>query len=361
MASGTRSRPEDVLARRGGAVEALWAPALLFGLASEVRRRLYDAGLLPVARASVPVVSLGNLSAGGTGKTPFALWLAKWFQARGCRPGLLSRGYGRRGEGRGDTLGDEARMLEERLGGAPQVEDPDRVRGAKALVAAGAEVVLLDDGFQHRRLARDLDLVLVDATRPFGLPYDARGRALAAPLPRGLLRERPAALARAGGIVLTRADQVDGTRRAELLARLERLAPGTPVAIARHAPVRLLRNSGEERALAELRGRDVDLVSGIGNPEAFERTVRDLGAHIASHRRFPDHHPYAAGDLAGLGEGGHWLLTTQKDAVKLADLGANGPTFWALEVDLVIDEGLSPLEALLETVLARIPRTESRT
>lgn len=351
MARGTRSRPEDVLARRGGAVEALWAPALLFGLASEVRRRLYDAGLLPVARASVPVVSLGNLSAGGTGKTPFALWLAKWFQARGRRPGLLSRGYGRQGEG----PGDEARMLQERLGGAPQVEDPDRVRGAKALVARGADVVLLDDGFQHRRLARDVDLVLVDATRPFGLPYDTRGRALAAPLPRGLLRERPAALARANGIVLTRADQVDGTRRAELLARLERLAPGTPIAIARHAPVRLV-GAKETQSLDALRGRDVDLVSGIGNPEAFERTVRDLGALVREHRRFPDHHAYADGDLAGLGAGGRWMVTTQKDAVKLADLGAAAGEFWALEVDLAIDGGLGALEALLETVLVR-PRS----
>ncbi|MBI1379906.1 MAG: tetraacyldisaccharide 4'-kinase [Planctomycetaceae bacterium] len=349
MARGTKTRPEDVLARRGGAVEALWAPALLFGLASEVRRRLYDGGLLPVARAGVPVVSLGNLSAGGTGKTPFALWLAKWFQARGHKPGLLSRGYGRKGDG----PGDEARMLQARLGGAPQVEDPDRVRGAKALVAKGADVVLLDDGFQHRRLARDVDLVLVDATRPFGLPYDARGRALAAPLPRGLLRERPAALARADGIVLTRADQVDGTRRAELLARIERLAPGTPVAIARHAPVRLV-GGNEARPLDTLRGCDVDLVSGIGNPEAFERTVRDLGASVREHRRFPDHHAYTEGDLVGLGEGGRWIVTTQKDAVKLADLGAAAGPVWALEVDLAIDGGLGALEALLEKVL--VPR-----
>jgi tetraacyldisaccharide 4'-kinase len=343
----TQQRIDERLARRGGAVELLRVPAAVFGAAARARGWLYDRRWLPSARLEAPVVSVGNLTAGGTGKTPMVAWVARELVARGRRPGLLSRGYGARaGEGN-----DEAALLAELLPDVPHVQGADRVRGAHALLERGVDVVVLDDGFQHRRLARDVDLVLVDATRPFGLPRDGERGAVEALLPRGLLREPVSALARAHALVVTRADGVRTADLVELRSRLERAAPGVGLAFAVHRAKRVRSLDGEVRALEELRGRAVDLASGIGNPGAFEASVRELGANVGEHRRFADHHAYAAQDLDGLGDGERWLVTTAKDAVKLrriAELARR--SILALEVELEIVEGASLLEALLDSL-----------
>jgi tetraacyldisaccharide 4'-kinase len=343
-------RPEQRLARRGGAVELLRLPAALYGLAVRLRGALYDRGWLPLERVEAPVVCVGNLTAGGTGKTPMVAWVVGELAHRGLRPGIVSRGYGARSE---SGASDEAQLLAEALPGVEHQLDPDRARGARALLERGCDVVVLDDGFQHRRLARDLDLVLVDATRPWGLPAPAGGgdpvRAL---LPRGLLREPPAALSRAHAVVLTRADQAAPQALERLRSELERLAPGLPLAVAEHRP-RALRplGGGPPEDVAGLAGQRLELVSGIGNPEAFERSVRDLGAEVVAHRRFGDHHAYSAGDLAGLGADGARVLTTTKDAVKLASLAARAElSIRALEVELVLREGAGVLAALLDAL-----------
>jgi len=184
-----RTRVEDRLARRGGLIECLRAPAALVGVATDLRRLAYDLGLFPSARLTVPVISVGNLTAGGTGKTPFVAHIVGELRRRGLRPGVLSRGYGARADG---ADADETRMLAHQLGDVDHVEDPDRIRGGQVLVEAGVDVIVLDDGFQHRRLGRDLDLVLIDATRPWGLPAPPEGgEPVRAFLPRGLLREGP--------------------------------------------------------------------------------------------------------------------------------------------------------------------------
>jgi tetraacyldisaccharide 4'-kinase len=155
------ARWEERLARRGGAVELLRLPAALFGAAARLRGAAYDRGLLPSARLPVPVVSVGNVTAGGTGKTPAVLALVRALERRGARTAVLARGYGReRGAASGDALNDEGRELAAALPGLLQVQDADRVRGGRRLVAAGAQAIVLDDGFQHRRLARDLDRVI---------------------------------------------------------------------------------------------------------------------------------------------------------------------------------------------------------
>ena len=179
--TASSGRVLDRLARRGGAVELLWLPALLFGAAARLRGWLYDHRLLPIRQLDTPVVSIGNLSVGGTGKTPMVAHVASRLQEMGLRPGVLSRGYGR-----GDAeQNEEACLLERLLPGVPQVQDPDRVAGGERLQELGVDVIVLDDGFQHRRLGRDLDICLVDATRPWGLP--AMGHEpVRAPLPRGL-------------------------------------------------------------------------------------------------------------------------------------------------------------------------------
>jgi tetraacyldisaccharide 4'-kinase len=348
-ARGAR-RWEGRLARRGGAVELLRAPELLFRACVAARRTAYDRGWLASRRVAAPVISVGNLSTGGTGKTPLCAWVVRQLVARGWKPGLLSRGYRAAPDGRND----EARLLERACPGVPHVQDPDRVRGAHALLRGGAEVIVLDDGFQHRRLARDLDLVLVDATRPWGLPAssDREGsEPVCALLPRGFLREPPSSLARADAIVLTRTDHVSARVLDDLERALARRAPGRPIVRTRHRTRCLLDALGAETDPRTLSGREVDLVSAIGNPEAFERSVRATGAVVGEHRVFPDHHPYVRADLEGLGERERMLVTTTKDAVKLARLGC---AFATLEIEIEIERGAPVLEALLDALpLAR--------
>ena len=357
---GSPGRPERWLAHRGGVVELFRFPAAVFGALASLRDSFYRRGWLPSVRIEVPVVSVGNLSAGGTGKTPCVFHLVRELRARGLRPGVLSRGY-RAGGAVTERRSDEARML---LACDPEllhVENPDRVSGGYTLIEAGAEVVVLDDGFQHRRLARDLDLVLVDATRPWGLPAPPEGgAAVRAMLPRGLLREKPAALERADAILVTRTDQVAPVELAALEEELENLAPGRPVLLTCHRPRTLRTADGRERDPASLLGQEVDLVSGIGNPDSFEASVIALGARIHRHVRFPDHHAYAAGDLDGLGERGRLVVTTAKDAVKIDAIDGDGARreIAVLEVELSIERGAQVLEALLDALPAGRRRRE---
>lgn len=352
-------RIDERLAQRGGVRELLRVPAALFGALARARGALYARGWLPSEALEVPVVSVGNLSAGGTGKTPTVAWIARALAERGRRPGLVSRGFGR-----GDAAAnDEGRLLARLLPDVPHEQDPDRVAAARRLAQRGVDAIVLDDGFQHRRLRRDLDLVLVDALRPWGLPAPTGGGApVRALLPRGLLREPPAALARADLLLLTRADALPGPEREELLAELARLAPGRPIAQAEHRPVALTGTDFDAAAAASgglerLREAEVDLVSAIGNPAAFRRTVEGLGARVRREWRFPDHHRYTAQDLAAVGEGdGRPLVTTAKDAVKLGGLGLEP---WVLHVELVPTVGQ---DALLERLdaLPEAPEQQRR-
>jgi len=335
-------RADERLARRGGVVEFLRVPAALFAGLVHVRGALYDRGLLPVERLEVPVISVGNLSAGGTGKTPMVEWIARELRTAERRPGILSRGYGREGE----DLNDEGQLLAELLPDVPHVQNRSRAEGGRELERQGVQSIVLDDGFQHRRLHRDLDLVLVDATRPWGLAAPRKGGdAVRAYLPRGLLREAPAALSRADAVVLTRCGSVPRAELDSLRALIEDAAPGLPIAEALHRP-RALRvlPAGDERALETLRGATLDLVSAIGNPEAFENTVRGLGAEIGQHRVFPDHHTYAPGDLDGLAE---CVVTTAKDAVKLGSIGRE---VQVLDIALAFTAGEAVIRALLDAL-----------
>jgi tetraacyldisaccharide 4'-kinase len=347
------SRPEDHLARRGGAVELLRVASGLFGAAVRVRRFAYDHDLAPSTRVPVPVVSVGNLTTGGTGKTPMCAWIVRELERRGRRPGILSRGYRAHAAVSNDEgLNDEGLMLARSCPGVPNVADAERVRGARKLVGLGANAIVLDDGFQHRRLARDLDIVLVDATRPWGLASVDGREPVRALLPRGLLREPPSSLARADLIVITRCDLVDEPRLAALERDLGYFAPGRPLVRARHAPRVLRDERGHEASLESLRGRAVDLVSALGNPAAFEATVRGCGAIVASHHAFPDHHAFTPRDIEGLPAQSRTLVVSAKDAVKLVPLGAK---FQALEIELELLAGAGVLAALLDA----LPESES--
>lgn len=308
-----------------------------YGLAVRLRNRMYSAGWKATHRAGVPVVSVGNLTAGGTGKTPCVEYVAGFYRGRDRRVAVLSRGYGSAG-GRND----EAMVLEENLPDVPHLQGPDRVELARTAVEElESEVLLLDDGFQHRRLARDLDLVLIDATEPWGYGYL---------LPRGLLREPRSSLRRAGLVVLTRCDQ-SGPEQIESLRReVRRYAPAVPVVETRHGPVELVNSEGTVAPLDGLRGRPAAAFCGIGNPDAFRRTLADLGADVRAFRAYPDHHPYDRADVESLKA---WVrelppdglaVTTQKDLVKLRVDRLGGRELWSLRIRLQVLAGLGEFE-----------------
>ncbi len=322
----------------------LSAVAGLYRLGVAGRNLAFDCGWKASHRAGVPVVSVGNLTLGGTGKTPMVEWVARRGRARGLRVAILSRGYG--GE---SGLNDEGRVLEENLPDVPHLQGADRADlAARAVAELDSELLVLDDGFQHRRLARDLDIVLLDALDPFGL-----GRAF----PRGLLREPVGALGRAGVVVLSRADLVDSSTRASIRATAERSAGPLRWAEARHAPIDLVDAEGGSSPMAGLAGRRVAAFCGIGNPEGFRRTLAGLGLDLAGFRAFPDHHSYAAADVADLAGwcralGVDLALTTQKDSVKLRAASLGSVPLRALRIGLDLLEGSGALDDALEPLLS---------
>jgi tetraacyldisaccharide 4'-kinase len=327
---------------------ALNVPAACYRLGVAARGLAFDRGWKAVHRAGVPVVSVGNLTLGGTGKTPMVEWVARWFRARGARVAILSRGYGGSG-----GLNDEGLVLTENLPDVPLYQDPDRVDLARrAVEESQSQVLVLDDGFQHRRLARDFDIVLLDALDPFG-----GGRLF----PRGLLREPIGSLRRAGVVVLSRADLIDG-RAADQIRRTAEGRAGIALrwAEARHAARDLIDAGGESRPLPGLDGARVAAFCGIGNPEGFRRTLQGLGVSLAGFRAFPDHHPYSAADVADLarwsaGVGADLGLTTQKDLVKIRAATLGPVPLHALRIGLEVTAGASTLDEALTPLLPRDP------
>jgi tetraacyldisaccharide 4'-kinase len=308
----------------------LWAARLPYGAGVWWRNRRFDRGR-DVHRAGVPVISIGNLTVGGTGKTPCVEYVAHLLREHDLRVAVLSRGYGAEA-GRND----EAMVLEENLPDVPHYQGRDRVDLARTAVEESeSEVLVLDDGFQHRRLARDLDVVLIDATDPWGGGYL---------LPRGGLREPKRNLRRAGLAVLTRCDAVEPSSIADIESEVRRIAADVPVVNTVHAPLELLNGEGREEPSA-LRGRPVGAFCGIGNPEAFRRTLTDLRADVREFRTYPDHYPYTRADVDDLREwaarlpADAWVVTTQKDWVKLRLTDLGGRPLWAVRVGLQFVHG----------------------
>jgi tetraacyldisaccharide 4'-kinase len=304
------------------ALRGLLAPAaLLYGLVILARNGLYRLGGLPSEALPRPVVSVGNLTAGGTGKTPMVRALFERLRRQGHRPAVLLRGYAA-GPGRSDEAAElEASLRSDPAAPAPVVmADPDRRRGAARALArdSGVSVFLLDDGFQHRRVRRDLDLVLVDATQPF------RENHL---LPWGTLREPHRALRRADRILVTRADGATRAGRAALAEDLQRAAGRAADAWCAHQWQGLRRHDGTDVGLQLLRARRVLLFCGLGNPRAFLETAQRHGAVVANHVFFRDHHSYSREDRRALKEraracGAEALLTSEKDFQRLPSDGA---------------------------------------
>ncbi len=289
-----------------------------------------------VVSAGVPVLSVGNLSVGGTGKTPVASWLAGRLLARGARPGLVLRGYG-----------DDEPAVHRMLQPEAIVEvNPDRVSGAEAARRAGATVVVLDDAMQHRRIARDLDVVLLSADRPWTTRC----------LPSGPLREPVSALRRAGLVLVTR-KAASREAAAMLEQRVREVVGGAPIAHCALVLDGLVRvGDGPDpgwRPMSDLSGRRIVALSGIGNPSAWHAQLLAQGATIQP-MVYPDHHRYDAADTGRIVAGvphDHWVVCTLKDAVKLRTLWPrSGPALWYVSQRVDPGEDLAGIERALDRV-----------
>ena len=277
------------------------------------RNQRYDTVADAVRRLNVPVVSVGNLTLGGTGKTPLVRWIAEWLHHRGVRPAIVSRGYGRQL----DRPNDEATELNYWLPNTPHLQNPDRVTAAqKAVERFAAEVIVLDDAFQHRRIGRDLDIVLLDATEPFGHGHV---------FPRGTLREPLEGLCRADVVVLSRSDAVQPIERESIRREVQRLVPEAAWVEVAHAPRAFLAPDGQQQPIPSLSGQPVAAFCGIGNPDGFRHTLSACGCRVVAFREFPDHHRYTSVDAQSLAD---WaderdvaaVICTHKDLVKLGSL-----------------------------------------
>jgi tetraacyldisaccharide 4'-kinase len=285
-----------------------------YWLAVVTRLGLYRAGLRARGTVKAPVICVGNLTTGGTGKTPAVAWVVGALLGFGLKPAIVSRGY------KSDTSGnDEMKVLEELCPGVPHIQNPDRLMGATRAVNDGAQVIVLDDGFSHLRLHRDLDILLFDALNPFGY-----GRML----PRGLMREPLRSVRRAKFAIFSRADLAGSDRLRDLEDTVRCYGFTGGIAHAAHVPVKLARiTDGQETPLEILRDKVVAPFCGIGNPRGFERTLESLGAKLTPLGALPmdDHASIGEQTLkmevvpflrASREAGATVAVCTQKDAVK---------------------------------------------
>jgi len=305
---------------------------LLQGIKAAYRKKI-----LPTHRLPVPIVSVGNLTWGGTGKTPLVLHLALALKAKGRRVAVLTRGYGR----------DEVRMLQERLDPVPVMVGPNRVAtGRRAIKEMQAELLLLDDGFQQWRLKKDLEILMVDSLAPFGNGHL---------IPRGTLREPTTEAARAD-VIMIKESPVSPFSRRELTRKVRALNDQAPIYFIRYEPDHLWRWPSQERVpLTRLQGRKICTLAGIGQPKSFEATVAGLGGKIALKQRVRDHHVYTAGEMIHLFTRCHrhgiaTIVTTAKDAIRIPELflksvgpRLKGLGLWVLDVKIKMDPDESKL------------------
>ncbi len=355
-----------------------------YATAMRVRNLLFDYGWRKVHPLPLDTISVGNLTTGGTGKTPVVRWLAERLRDTGRRPAILMRGYTV-----GDaTVSDEQLMLEEQLhrNNARRImvhANPDRVAGAHAVVRHDpeADLFILDDGFQHRRAGRDFDLVLVNATNPFGYGHV---------LPRGLLREPLSGLKRADAILITRADQVEDLERGRIKQVIRRYNPDVPIYCARHALTGILLDGNAEKtlrrqsptlrlqgeraydahaseafaSLGKLATPHVFAFAGIGDPAGLSVQLRQFATNYVGDHWFADHHAYSTDDLAMLDAkardaGANLLLTTEKDWAKIRHLDRSSLSTPIGRIAMAIRFMEDDEARLLEQILKKLAKTRN--
>ena len=324
----------------------------LYAAPVKFRNWLYDCRLFKSKQLPCTVISVGNIASGGTGKTPVVIWIAKALLDAGRRPAILLRGYHRREKTPGSQIvsdgqeifssveagGDEAVMIARELPSVPVLIGKNRYEaGCHALERLKCDVLILDDGFQHRKLKRDLDIVTVDATQPFGT-----GKLL----PAGTLREPVSALRRADLIMLTRVDMVESAGK--IREDIAKLVGDTPIMESRHEPTRLYRLGGGGNVdFSLLKGKNLLAVCGIGNPGAFAETLHRYAPEAIELLPFPDHHQYSRADVAKIRQeaqraGADYIITTRKDELKLSAFvteEGDAPPVLVLAIEVSVTDG----------------------
>ncbi|OIO40424.1 MAG: tetraacyldisaccharide 4'-kinase [Candidatus Omnitrophica bacterium CG1_02_49_10] len=347
----------------------LWPFSIAYGLLVKSVVKLYQWRVLKPVRVGCKVISIGNITLGGTGKTPVVEWIANIIKDKGIKAAVLLRGYGRataerkpsvvRNGSRMRDVGDEAYVLGKNLKGIPIIVGRDRIEGAReAIKAFGAEAVILDDGFQHWRIARDLDIVTIDTTNPFGN---------GATIPRGTLREPISHLGRADIFILTRSN-VDKGNIPYLKNILRKLNPPAVIAESIHKPshFEVLTDENRKVEISAMTNRRVCILSAIGNPVAFDNMAEGLFLEVAMRAHFVDHHNYTKSDIEKVLErskdaGIKDIVTTQKDAVKLEAIFASlkdkmasyGIQILVLRSHIEITSGEDILIGRLDSILSR--------
>jgi tetraacyldisaccharide 4'-kinase len=321
---------------------------LPYRAAMATRNRLYDGGVCHSFDLGRPTISVGNITAGGTGKTPVVKWLASHLATSGRHPAILLRGYRRTDAG----LSDEARLLANALPGVGVIANPDRIAGAQQALAQypATDSFILDDGMQHRRARRNLELVLIHAGSPFGFGHVH---------PRGLLREPLSGLSRADAIILTHASEISAEAADRLQGTIGRYS-NAPIFHADHVNTHLIAADTAARMPMEvLEQTRFVAFAGIGRPDSLERTLSATGRTFAAFERFPDHHAYAASDLAHLSaicrqHRAELLVTTEKDWVKLHALPRPAALPPILRLELAIAFWENEEQALLGLILRKL-------
>ena len=327
---------------RGGALAGalkciLLALSWIYALAVSVVDKAYASGFRRTYKSPVPVVSVGNLTLGGTGKTPFTVLLADHFREEGRRPAVLIRGYG----------DDEHRLLRDELPDTPVFTGKNRVRSAMEASREDRNILILDDGYQHRKIRRDANILLVDGEEMFGNGFL---------FPRGVLREPAGSAGRADLIVVTKSDRMEEADKEKVTGILEKFAPGKPVSFARHLPRFLTDVTGEVSSLETLKGQDICAVCGIADPAYFGFTLEEAGARVAGRVVFEDHHRYGRKDIDHIAAvcGGMKIVITKKDHVKMQGLDLSGieDKLFILHIAMDLTEGKEKFIAGLDSLVS---------
>lgn len=320
---------------------------LFYGLVIKLRNSFYSNGKFKSHSADAPVISIGNITTGGTGKTPLVIWLCNFLASKNISTAVLTRGY----KTKDSELSDEPAIIAKNSPDAKVVINPDRCAGAKrATEKFDAKALVMDDGFQHRKLKRDLDIVVIDATCPFGY-----GKIL----PAGLLREPISSLTRAHAVIVTRCNEASAEDVRQIEEKVLTVNPDLIIAKTQHCPVAVEALNGNSLELDELKGKRVFAFCGIGNPNSFFNAVKSLKANKVGGNVYNDHHQYKPEDMTDIYEEASYLnaeliLTTQKDWTKVATLSPSQfdiPLAF-LRIELKFTHGDDKIRQLIETALA---------
>jgi len=329
---------------------ALSTFTLPYSAVLNTRNVLYKNGLVRSTRLPVKVISIGNITTGGTGKTPLVELSAKYLSKIGKKVAILSRGYGGNNPSQenNDIVNDECLALRENLQDVPVLAGRDRVKnGEKAISDFGVDCVILDDGFQHLKLKRDLDIVVIDALNPFG------GGNL---IPRGSLREPLKNLERADLFIISHCNQSNEQTIQSIYTALNRINNDAPVCESIHSPVHIDKADGSILEPEWVKGKRIYALSAIGNPESFAYTLERLEADLIGHKVFQDHHNYTKKEIDGVisdaqSLGADAIAVTQKDMVKIRKMNIKDAEILSLKIEIQITKGIELYEEAIDRVL----------